>query len=71
MNNIQKRLFCLQDLKYKEFNQKLVPTVNPDTMIGVRIPQLRQLAKEMVKEEDVKDFFFYHINTMKRTFYMF
>lgn len=56
MTPTQEKLFSLQDLKYKEFNRKLIPTVNPDTMIGVRIPQLRQLAKEMAKEKAVKDF---------------
>ncbi len=28
---IRRRLFELQDLKYKEFSCKLMPTVNPET----------------------------------------
>jgi 3-methyladenine DNA glycosylase AlkD len=51
MNSIEAkfryRLFELQELKYKEFQCKLMPTVNPDTVIGVRTPELRKLAKEL------------------------
>jgi 3-methyladenine DNA glycosylase AlkD len=47
--DIQHRLFELQDLKYKEFSSKLMPTVNPETVIGVRTPDLRKLAKEVSK----------------------
>ena len=38
-------LFQYQDLSYKEFHQKLMPTVDKDTVIGVRTPVLRKLAK--------------------------
>lgn len=31
---VRRRLFELQDLKYKEFTCKLIPTVNPETVIG-------------------------------------
>lgn len=51
MEAIQKRLFELQDLSYKEFNSKLMPTVNPETVIGVRTPLLRKLAKEIKGSE--------------------
>ncbi len=46
---IEKELFKLQDKKYKDFQSKLVPTVDPDTIIGIRTPELRNLAKELVK----------------------
>lgn len=39
-------LFQYQNLKYKEFHQKLMPTVPKDTVIGVPIPILRKLAKK-------------------------
>jgi 3-methyladenine DNA glycosylase AlkD len=45
-NEIQCRLFALQDLSYKDFSSKLIPTADPDTVIGVRTPELRKLAKE-------------------------
>ena len=50
MNYIQQRLFTLQDPSYKAFQSKLMPTVNPDKIIGVRMPALRQLSKELAAE---------------------
>nr|MBP3259150.1 DNA alkylation repair protein [Bacilli bacterium] len=49
--NIKDELFKLQDTKYRDFQAKLIPTVKSDTVIGVRTPQLRSLAKEIVKED--------------------
>lgn len=48
--DIEDRLFALQDKEYKEFHSRLMPTVNPDTIIGVRTPALRKLAKELAKQ---------------------
>ncbi|NCB41549.1 MAG: DNA alkylation repair protein [Clostridia bacterium] len=42
---IQQQLFKLQDLKYRDFSSKLTPTVDPKTIIGVRTPALRKLAR--------------------------
>ena len=53
---IQARLFELQDLNYKAFHCKLMPTVNPDTVIGVRTPALRKLAREFSKEPEIGEF---------------
>lgn len=44
---IRERLFELQDVKYREFHSKLMPTVSKDLIIGVRTPDLRRLAKEI------------------------
>ena len=52
MTGIQEKLFALQDTKYREFQSKLMPTVDPDTVIGVRTPQLRKLAKEIAKTDE-------------------
>jgi len=41
------KLFALRDEDYKKFNASLIPTVNPDTVIGVRTPALRKMAKEI------------------------
>ena len=49
-----KQLFALQDHKYQAFQAKLIPNIPSDTIIGVRIPQLRRLAKQLVKEEQGK-----------------
>jgi 3-methyladenine DNA glycosylase AlkD len=53
---IQRRLFELQDLKYKEFSCKLIPTVNPNTVIGVRTPELRKLAREYAHTPQAEEF---------------
>lgn len=56
MTPTQEKLFSMQDTTYKAFNAKLIPTINPDKVIGVRMPQLRKLAKEMIKHEDLAHF---------------
>lgn len=53
---ILQRFFALQDLKYRDFQAKLMPTVDKSTIIGVRTPALRRLAKEFAKREDVGAF---------------
>lgn len=47
MSTISERLFALQDLKYKEFHSRLMPTISPQVIIGVRTPMIRKLAKEI------------------------
>ena len=56
MTEIQKRLFELRDEKYGEFQTKLIPSVNTAAVIGVRTPELRKLAKELSKKEDIDAF---------------
>ncbi len=53
---VQARLFELQDLGYRDFHSKLMPTVPKEKIIGVRVPQLRKFAKEFGKTEDAKEF---------------
>ena len=53
---LRKKLFELQDLEYKAFTEKLVPNVDADAIIGIRVPVLRALAKEYAKEEESKEF---------------
>lgn len=54
--DIQARLFALQDFKYRDFQCKLMPTVNPETVIGVRTPDMRKLAKEYSKTPEAMEF---------------
>ncbi|MBR5672723.1 MAG: DNA alkylation repair protein [Spirochaetales bacterium] len=54
--DILKELYALQDTKYRDFQGKLLPTVDPKTIIGVRTPDLRALAKELAKQEDIGTF---------------
>ena len=53
---IQKELFSLQDKEYMKFLSKLTPNVPEDTIIGVRIPEIRKLAKKLVKNNEYEDF---------------
>lgn len=45
MKELREKLFAKQDLKYKEFHSSLCPNV--DKIIGVRVPELRKMAKEI------------------------
>ena len=56
VQNIKNKLFEMQDLEYKAFHSRLMPTISPETIIGVRTPALRGFAKEMAKYGDVADF---------------
>jgi RNA polymerase sigma factor (sigma-70 family) len=51
ITNVQTHLFELQDLKYRDFHAKLMPTVNKEKIIGVRTPALRVFAKKYGKTE--------------------
>lgn len=42
------RLYELQDKEYQQFHSKLVPNIPSETIIGVRIPLLKKLAKELL-----------------------
>ncbi len=55
MTELQKRLFALQDEKYRDFNSKLVPGAGA-AFIGVRTPLLRALAKELWGTAEAEQF---------------
>lgn len=55
-SKIQMQLFELQDLTYRDFQSKLMPTVVPEKIIGVRTPALRQLAKKLYGTDDAAEF---------------
>ena len=44
---IRAQLFALQDKEYRVFYSRLMPTLPPETVIGVRAPLLRRLAKQL------------------------
>lgn len=56
MEKILKELFKLQDKKYRDFQVKLIPGSSIDKMIGVRTPDLRKYSKELIKENNYKEF---------------
>ena len=65
MNTLQKQLFELQDLKYRDFHSKLIPGYYKENIIGIRTPILRKFAKEYAKTEDSKSF----IKDLPHTYY--
>ena len=56
MEIIIKKLYELQDSKYKEFNSKLIPNIDSGKVIGVRVPDIRQLAKDIKDEAYIDKF---------------
>lgn len=53
---IQDELFALQDTDYAAFQSKLTPNISRESIIGVRVPQLRKLAKRLGKSKDANEF---------------
>lgn len=49
MDEIRGRIYSMADEKYKEFQSKLLPDIK--NYVGVRLPQLRKLAKEVTKKD--------------------
>lgn len=54
--DVVRELNANADAKYKDFIAKLVPTIEKDTIIGVRMGDLRRLAREIRKEENLDIF---------------
>ena len=63
--NITVKLFEMQDIKYRDFTSKLIPNISCDTVIGVRLPQLKKLAKELYKSGEYVSF----VNTLPHTYF--
>ncbi len=57
MTELEKELFACRDEEYRAFQSALMPTVDPERMIGVRTPQLRAMAKRLVQEGEAEHFF--------------
>ena len=53
---IREELYKLQDEKYRDFQSGLTPTVEKSKAIGVRTPELKALAKEIAKRDNLEDF---------------
>ena len=54
--NIREELFALRDEEYAAFQQKLIPGVPAERVIGVRVPELRKLAKRYYKDSEHRQF---------------
>ena len=53
---IREELFALRDEGYAAFQQKLIPGIPPARVIGVRVPELRKLAKRYDKDPEHRQF---------------
>ena len=49
-------LMVLKDDKLKEFQAKLIPTIDINTIIGIKTPVLRNIAKDMIKNNEAEEF---------------
>ena len=56
LNVISEELFALQDTEYQVFQSKLMPTIPPEMVIGVRTPLLRKRAKELAGTPQAESF---------------
>lgn len=62
--DVVKILFDNKDLKYKKFNSSLIPNINPDLIIGVKVPILRKIVSSLTNDEKM-DF----INSLPHKYY--
>lgn len=62
---VQEELLSMQDLQYRDFQRKLMPTVDPETVIGVRTPELRKYAKALAKKPEAEAF----LKNLPHTYY--
>lgn len=53
---IRSELISLSDEKYRGFSSALMPNVDKERVIGIRIPRLRAYAKQICKEKDICEF---------------
>ena len=56
ISEIREELLTCTEIKYKEFQGSLIPTVEADKVLGIRTPALRKMAKKYYSHEQ-KDVF--------------
>ena len=54
--NLIAKLMEVKDCKYKEFQSKLVPNIDPDTILGIRTSEMRKIAKELFENNNYDSF---------------
>ena len=54
--NINKELDAIKEEEYAAFQARLIPSIDPSTIMGVRVPKLRALAKSYIKDRECQDF---------------
>ena len=53
---VYERLSACRDEEYRDFQSKLVPNIPKETVLGVRTPDMRKIAKEIKGTEDAEAF---------------
>ena len=53
---LYRRLYELQDLKYRDMQIRIIPSTDPESIIGVRTPALRTIAKEILRSGEYEEF---------------
>ena len=48
----EKYFLKIRDEKYRDFTSKLLPTISYDSVIGVRLPDIKKYSKEYIKDEE-------------------
>jgi len=56
MDRIREKLFSLKDNTYGDFTAKLIPTIQRETVIGCRTPELKKLAKTLSNDLSAVEF---------------
>lgn len=54
--DVSERLYELKDEKYGDFQAKLVPNIPRESVLGIRVPDIRKLAKELVRNGGYESF---------------
>lgn len=65
VSEIQQELFANRDEKYGSFQATLLPTIDQDSVIGVRTPTLRAFAKTLYNQNDFSSF----VNDLPHTYF--
>ena len=63
--NFTEKLFEFKDEEYGDFQAKLTPGIPRELFIGVRVPEVRKLAKTLIKEPEAGDF----LNSLPHKYY--
>ena len=53
---LREQLFAMAEEEYRQFQAKLIPTVDPALILGIRMPKLRALAKEICGTSEAATF---------------
>lgn len=54
--DVREELLALAETKMAEFSRKLNPTLEPSSILGIKTPLLRKVARELINSENCSDF---------------